>query len=134
MGAHDLLMSTYPNLIACIDKTPCSCCGVILHGYFEMCVHVYKCIHNINAIYGASRAYIIHQANCLWPWFNSYKCFLLSDPLGDQLNRAFVQYSFTGKPHSIVSRPHGNSKSMVPFICTTPSTLGKLKRGNLPRK
>jgi len=31
------------------------------------------------------------------------------------------------KPHKIVSKPHGNSKSVVPFIHTTPSTLGKLK-------
>ena len=49
------------------------------------------------------------------------------DPSGDQLNRAFVQYSFTGHPHSVISKPHGNSKSSLPFIRTTPSTLGKLK-------
>ena len=49
------------------------------------------------------------------------------DQSGDQLNRAFVQYSFTGHPHSVISKPHGNSKSSLPFIRTTPSTLGKLK-------
>ena len=49
------------------------------------------------------------------------------DPVGDQLNRAFVQYSFTGHPHCVISKPHGNSRSSLPFIRTTPSTLGKLK-------
>ena len=39
----------------------------------------------------------------------------------------FVQYSFTGHPHPIISKPHGNSKSSLPFIHTIPSTLGKLK-------
>ena len=39
----------------------------------------------------------------------------------------FVQYSFTGDPHCIISKPHRNSKLHLPFIRTTPSTLGKLK-------
>ena len=50
-----------------------------------------------------------------------------TDSSGDQLNRAFVQYSFSGKPHQILQKPHGNSKSARPFIQTTPSTLQKLK-------
>ena len=50
------------------------------------------------------------------------------DPSGDQLNRAFVQYSFTGEPHHVISKPHGNSKTARPFIRTTPSTLQKLKK------
>ena len=37
------------------------------------------------------------------------------------------QYSFTGKPHPILQKPHGNSKSATPFLRTTPSTLQKLK-------
>ena len=39
----------------------------------------------------------------------------------------FVQYNFCGKPHIILQKPHGNSKSSSPFIRTTPSTLRKLK-------
>ena len=50
-----------------------------------------------------------------------------ADPSGDQLNRAFVQYSFSGKPHPVLRKPHGNSKSAIPFVRTTPSTLEKLK-------
>ena len=53
--------------------------------------------------------------------------FLRTDPSGDQLNRAFVQYSFSSKPHPILQKPHGNSKSSKPFVRTTPSTLQKLK-------
>ena len=49
------------------------------------------------------------------------------DSVGDQLNLTFVQYSFCGKPHSVLQRPHGNSKSSQPFVRTTPSTLQKLK-------
>lgn len=49
------------------------------------------------------------------------------DPSGDKLNRAFVQYTFCGKPHEILQKPHGNSKSSKPFIRTSPSTLQKLK-------
>ena len=50
------------------------------------------------------------------------------DPSGDQLNLAFVQYVFSGKPHRIIQKPHGNSKhAHKPFIRTTPSTLQKLK-------
>ena len=44
-----------------------------------------------------------------------------------QLNRAFVQYSFSSKPHPILQKPHGNSKFSKPFVRTTPSTLQKLK-------
>ena len=40
---------------------------------------------------------------------------------------AFVQYSFTGNPHCVISKPHDNSKSSLKFIRTTPSTLRKLK-------
>ena len=50
-----------------------------------------------------------------------------ADSSGDQLNHAFVQYSFSGKPHPILQKPHGNSKSSKPFVRTTPSTLQKLK-------
>ena len=50
-----------------------------------------------------------------------------TDPSGDQLNRAFVQYSFSDKPHPILQKPHGNSKCAKPFVRTTPSTLQKLK-------
>ena len=54
---------------------------------------------------------------------------LHTDPSGDQLNRAFVQYTFTNKPHPIIQKPHGNTKNAhaKPFIRTTPSTLQKLK-------
>lgn len=59
---------------------------------------------------------------------------MLVDSSGDQLNPAFVQYVFTGEAHSIISKPHGNSKSKRPFIRTAPSTLQKLKecRETLP--
>lgn len=53
--------------------------------------------------------------------------YLLTDSAGDQLNRAFVQYSFCGRPHSVLQKPHGNSKSSMPFVRATPSTLQKLK-------
>ena len=46
---------------------------------------------------------------------------------GDQLNRAFVQYSFSGKLPQILQKPHGNSKSTRTFVQMTPSTLQKLK-------
>ena len=52
---------------------------------------------------------------------------LTADSSGDQLNCAFVQYSFSGKPHPILQKPHGNSKSAKPFVWTTPSTFQKLK-------
>ena len=35
-----------------------------------------------------------------------------------------MQYTFNGKPHHIIQKPHGNAN---PFIRTTPSTLQKLK-------
>ena len=38
-----------------------------------------------------------------------------------------MQYSFSGKPHPILQKSHGISKSAKPFIRTTPSTLQKLK-------
>ena len=38
-----------------------------------------------------------------------YFC-LYVDPSGNQLNLAFIQYSFTGHPHCVISKPHGNSK------------------------
>ena len=38
-----------------------------------------------------------------------------------------MQYTFTGEPHHIISKPHGNSKAALPYIRTTPSTLQKLK-------
>lgn len=51
----------------------------------------------------------------------------LADSAGDQLNRAFLLYSFSGKPHTVLQKSHGNSKSTKPFVRTTPSTLQKLK-------
>lgn len=38
-----------------------------------------------------------------------------------------MQYTFNGKPHRIIQKPHGNSKGANPFIRITPSTLQKLK-------
>lgn len=61
--------------------------------------------------------------------------YIYIDPSGDQLNLVFVQYVFSGKPHCIIQKPHGNSKhDNKPFIRTTPSTLQKLKdcRKSLP--
>ena len=55
-----------------------------------------------------------------------YVC-LIADPDGDQMNLAFVQYIFTGPPHLILQKPHGNSKSSAPYTRTSPSTLQKLK-------
>lgn len=39
-----------------------------------------------------------------------------------------MQYVFSGKPHEILHKPHGNSKSSKPYIRTSPSTLQKLKQ------
>ena len=55
-----------------------------------------------------------------------YVC-LIADPDGDQMNLAFVQYIFTGPPHLILQKSHGNSKSSAPYTRTSPSTLQKLK-------
>ena len=57
-------------------------------------------------------------------------CIFNVDPSGDQLNRAFMQYTFSNKPHPIIQKPHGNTKNAhaQPFIRTTPSTLQKLKQ------
>ena len=55
-----------------------------------------------------------------------YVC-LIADPDGDQMNLAFVQHIFTGPPHLILQKPHGNSKSSAPYARTSPSTLQKLK-------
>lgn len=35
---------------------------------------------------------------------------------------------FSGKPHEILHKPHGNSKSSRPYVRTSPSTLQKLKK------
>ena len=43
------------------------------------------------------------------------------------MNLALVQYFFTGPPHPVLQKPHGNSKSSEPYIRTSPSTLQKLK-------
>ena len=60
-----------------------------------------------------------------------YMCTILAlyivDNNGDQLNRCFVQYKFSQMPHTIIQKPHGNSKKSEPFIRTAPSTLQKLK-------
>ncbi len=52
---------------------------------------------------------------------------LYIDPSGDQLNLVLVQYVFSGSPHPIIQKPHGNSKEKKPFVRTAPSTLQKLK-------
>ena len=55
-------------------------------------------------------------------------CIFYADSSGDQLNLVFVQYVFSGKPHDILQKPHGNCKyDNKPFVRTTPSTLQKLK-------
>lgn len=62
-------------------------------------------------------------------------CFI-ADPDGDQMNLGFVQYTFTGPPHLVLQKPHGNSKSTTPYIRTSPSTLQKLKecaKSNSPK-
>ena len=51
----------------------------------------------------------------------------LVDSAEDQLNRPFLQYSFSGKPYGVVQKSHGNSKSTKSFVHTTLSTLQKLK-------
>lgn len=48
---------------------------------------------------------------------------LLSDANGQQLNRAFVQYSFDRHEHSVELKPHGNAKSKKPFSRTKPSVV-----------
>jgi len=64
----------------------------------------------------------------MWPLYNNViVCCHTVDPSGDQLNRGFVQYTFIGKPHPVIQKPHGNCKSSKPFVRTTPSTLQKLK-------
>ena len=43
------------------------------------------------------------------------------DPSGDQLNLAFVQYTFTAMLHSFIQEPHESSKERTPYVCTMPS-------------
>ena len=45
----------------------------------------------------------------------------------DLLNLAFVKYAFDDLEHSVVPRPHGNSKKGDSFVRTMLSTLHKLK-------
>ena len=44
------------------------------------------------------------------------------------LNLALVQYAFDGVEHSVIPRPHGNSKKGDSYIRTMPSTMHKLKK------
>ena len=44
------------------------------------------------------------------------------------LNLALIQYVFDGEEHSVVPRPHGNSKKGLSYVRTMPSTLQKLKK------
>lgn len=53
--------------------------------------------------------------------------YLNIDPSGDQLNLILVQYVFSGSPHPVIQKPHGNSKEKKAFVRTAPSTLQKLK-------
>ena len=77
------------------------------------CAGAHVCGHTVDLIVGKLSIILI------------FHCY--TDSSGDQLNRAFVQYSFSGKPHQILQKPHGNSKSARPFVRMTPSTLQKLK-------
>ena len=45
----------------------------------------------------------------------------------DTLHLALVQYCFDDKEHSVIPRPHANSKQSESFVRTMPSTLQKLK-------
>ena len=54
-------------------------------------------------------------------------CAFLSDANGQQLNRAFVQYTFDRHEHSVELKPHGNSKSKKPFSRTKPSVIHRIK-------
>ena len=54
--------------------------------------------------------------------------FYTTDNNEELLNLALVQYAFDGMEHSVVPRPHGNSKKSDSYIRTMPSTLNKLKK------
>ena len=54
---------------------------------------------------------------------------LLSDPSGQQKTCQFIQYRFSGVEHSVIVKPHGNSKKgKRPYKRTCPSTLKDLER------
>ena len=53
---------------------------------------------------------------------------ILSDPSGQQKPCQFIQYRFSGMEHSVVVKPHGNSKKRKrPYKRTCPSTLKDLE-------
>ena len=54
-------------------------------------------------------------------------CVYLIDRDGDTLNLVLVQYCFDDVEHSVVPRPHANSKQSQSFVRTMPSTLQKLR-------
>ena len=45
----------------------------------------------------------------------------------DLLDLALIHYCFDNEEHSILTRPHGNSKSDTGFVRTMPSTLSKVR-------
>ena len=51
----------------------------------------------------------------------------ITDGDGDTLNLSMVHYSFDNEEHSVLPRPHGNSKSQSAYVRTMPSTMCKLR-------
>ena len=52
----------------------------------------------------------------------------ISDNNDELLHLAFVQYVFDGDEHSVIPRPHGNSKKVASYVRTMPSTLQRLRK------
>ena len=45
----------------------------------------------------------------------------------DFLDLALLHYCFDNEEHTVLTRPHGNSKSDTGFVRTMPSTLSKVR-------
>ena len=45
----------------------------------------------------------------------------------DLLDLALLHYSFDNEEHTVMTRPHGNSKSNTGFVQTMPSTPSKVR-------
>ena len=56
-----------------------------------------------------------------------YVLYLFADGDEDRLDLALLHYCFDNEEHTVMTRPHGNSKSNTGFVRTMPSTLSKVR-------
>ena len=54
-------------------------------------------------------------------------CIPILDPSATFLNLVLIAYTFTGKEHEVLVKPHGNSHKGQPYQKTLPSNLNNLK-------